>query len=313
MSYINPAKDSVQELIKEDYLNCYAVRFDVNDEGEHIYDLDSFVNALMYELTDFAFGGEYWKGVTPENATEALSEAAKALYRLPAFKQIQELCAKGESLPDEVEDNLLRKGEFGELILFFLLKNFHGTIPLLSKIYFKDTDNANVHGFDAVHYHEPSKALWLGESKCYQSGKAGVNALIKDIKDHVKGEYLKREFVLVGKKFKLAPSIEESKRDEILSLLNSQRSLEQKISTINLPLLCTFPAQCFSDYTEQTAEFLEAYKKEMKALHDHFIEHNDHPLKDRLNIVLLLMPVKSKTDLVTSLHNRLASAQAIIT
>jgi hypothetical protein len=35
-------------------------------------------------------------------------------------------------------------------------------------------------------------------------------------------------------------------------------------------------------------------------------------LKDRLNIVLLLMPIKSKKDLIKMIHERLTQAQSII-
>jgi hypothetical protein len=36
------------------------------------------------------------------------------------------------------QDKDLARGEFGELILHLLLRDFHDTVPLLSKIYFKD-------------------------------------------------------------------------------------------------------------------------------------------------------------------------------
>jgi hypothetical protein len=311
-STINPAKDCVKEIIKEDGFRTYAVRFDIDDKGDYFYDLNTFVNALLYELPDFAFGGEYWKGITPENPMEAVAEAAKSIYKINEFKKLQEMCLKDEVLDDDIDDKLLRRGEFGELILFFLLKRFNDAIPLLSKIYFKDTDGATVHGFDAVHYHEASHSLWLGESKIYHNSKQGISALIEDIKEHILSDYLKREFTLIGKKFVLAPSIEVSKRDEILKLLNPQESLEGKIEKIFIPLLCTFPAKTYDSFNKESADFTKAYVQEMRALEKHFYDNNDHPLKDHLNIVLLLMPIKSKKDLIKMIHERLTQAQSII-
>ena len=78
-----------------------------------------------------------------------------------------------------------------------LLRDFYDSLPLLSKIYFKDSDGHTVHGFDAVHIapdiNDKSKfSLWLGESKLYTNGKAGVKALTKDIEEHFNIKYLRR-------------------------------------------------------------------------------------------------------------------------
>lgn len=311
-SHENPAKDCVREIIKEDGFRTYSIRFDIDDSGAYFYDLESFVNALFYEIPDFAFGGTYWEKIYPKNASAIIAEAAKSIYSIPSFKKVKETYDAGGSVADTVDDKILRRGEFGELILFFLLKNFNDAVPLLSKIYFKDSDGAPVHGFDAVHYCEKSESLWLGESKVYEDGKAGLRSLVKDIKEHIVSDYLKREFVFIGKKFALAPSIEETQRDLILEKLNSEKSLEEKVKSIYIPLLCTFPCETLSKFTEESEEFLKAYTEEMKSLQKYFEDQNDHPLKDRLNIVLLLMPVKSKKDLVKELHTRLFHAQSII-
>lgn len=308
----NPAIDSVKEIINENGFKTYAVRFDINDKGENYYDLDSFINALIYELPDFSYGGEFWKNVEPENSVNLVSEAAKAIYRIPEFNRVKEIYEAGGCIEDTIDDSLLRRGEFGELILFFLLKNFNETVPLLSKIYFKDSDGATVHGFDAVHYHESTSSIWLGESKIYENSKAGLKSLIEDTKEHVTSEYLKREFVLVGKKFKLSGSIPDDKRDQILDLLNPEKSLGEKIKNIYLPLLCTFPCGVFSSYNTECKEFVDAYISEMRDLKKYFDDNNDHPLKDKLNIILLLMPIKSKKELIVELHKRLFHIQSII-
>jgi len=308
----NPAVDSVKVIINEDGFKTYAVCFDINDKGENCYNLDSFVNALIYELPDFSYGGEFWKNVEPSNKVALVAEAAKAIYQIPEFNKVKQMYDSGTPIEDTVDDATLRRGEFGELILFFLLKNFNGTIPLLSKIYFKDSDGSTVHGFDAVHYHEDTSSLWLGESKVYENSKTGLKSLINDIKSHVVSDYLKREFTLVGKKFILAGSIEDNKRDKILNLLNPESTLENKVKNIYLPLLCTFPSATFSSYNTECKEFLDAYTAEMLELKKYFEENNDHPLKDKLNIILLLMPVKSKKELVLELHKRLFHAQSTI-
>ena len=48
---------------------------------------------------------------------DRLAEAAKTVYTTEKYK---------------------KRGEFGELILHLILRDFFETVPLLSKIYFKD-------------------------------------------------------------------------------------------------------------------------------------------------------------------------------
>ena len=66
----------------------------------------------------------------------------------------------------------------------------------ISKIYFKDSHNVPAHGFDGVQVTitGDKKKLWLGESKLYKTGDAGVRDLAEDIKKHVNADYLRREF-----------------------------------------------------------------------------------------------------------------------
>jgi len=307
----NKSLSSVSELISEPNLKAYSVRFDVDDLNNPFYDLKEFVNALMYELPDFAHGGEYWPGATPSNPIEAVNEAAKSIYQIREFREAADLYLKGGSLSDRVWERIRRRGEFGELILFFLLRHFNGAIPLLSKIYFKDSDGFAVHGFDAVHYHEETDNLWLGESKCYESSEKGLDALLADTKEHFKSDYLDREFALVAKKMHSA-TLDEEKRQALIERLNGKHSLKDILSGVTIPLLCTFSSPSLAAFNEESEEFVESFKKEMYGLREYYDTINDHPLKSRLNIVLLLMPVRSKKDLVSSLHKRLVLAQGLV-
>lgn len=50
------------------------------------------------------------------------------------------------------------------LVLHMFLKEFKNTIPLISKMYFKDSFSQEAKGFDAVHVSQDSLTLWLGET-----------------------------------------------------------------------------------------------------------------------------------------------------
>ncbi len=58
-------------------------------------------------------------------------------------------------------------GEFGEMILFFLLEVFEGAMQIVNKMALKTSGNVHYHGADSVHFglNGDLKVLYLGESK----------------------------------------------------------------------------------------------------------------------------------------------------
>ncbi|MEM5627250.1 Hachiman antiphage defense system protein HamA [Bacillus wiedmannii] len=116
--------------------------------------------------------------------------------------------------------------------------------------------------------------------------------------------------MLVSKKVKHFDNIPE--KDYWLDLLNGSTKLIEQLNSINIPLLCTYSSKNFSIYNDETrADFIQEYEKEIRMLQDHFYAHNNHPLKSKLNIILLLFPVKCKTELVKSLHKKLYLMQLL--
>lgn len=192
------------------------------------------------------------------------------------------------------------------MILHLLLRDFHKTIPLLSKIYFKDSYSHTVHGFDGVHIQPDSKSLWLGESKLYTDGKAGIKELIKDIKEHFKKDYLQDEFNIISKKIKPYDNIPE--KDDWLNLMDQKTKLQDILSSVTIPLICTYSSANFNSYS---TELENNIKKEVEEMKNHFDSNNDHPLKTQLNIILLLFPVKCKKELVKRMHKKLYTLQSL--
>lgn len=105
-----------------------------------------FADYLMKWMLEFCLSYSELEGLTPLNATELIKQAASRIYQTKKFE---------------------KRGEFGELLLHAILRQVYSTIPAVSKIYYKDSANDTVKGFDAVHVvaDEDSLELWLGEAK----------------------------------------------------------------------------------------------------------------------------------------------------
>lgn len=305
------AEKIIKNHILEKKLCTYFVGFDVDDNGESQYRLSALIRLLINVIPEFAYGLHEGADTNIVDLAEILRNSAKSIYNIETFKKVRDIYVSGGSIGDEeIEDKYLKRGEFGELILHLLLRDFHDTIPLVSKIYFKDSFGSTVHGFDAVHIHEESKTLWLGESKLYTNGKSGVKELIKDIKEHFCSNYLESEFTIISRKIK---GLDIAKKtDYWANLLNNSTSIKEQLDNITIPLLCTYESSVFSKHSDESTEgFINDYIREMRDLEKYFENNNDHPLKNRLNIVLLLFPVKSKRELVKRLHLNLNSMQNI--
>lgn len=297
--------------ISEADLKTYFVGFDLNDDGHRIYRWKSFINILKNVIHEFAFGHHEGTETPITKTANKLSEAAKSIYKIKVFKEVKKIYVDDdcEIDDDDIDRKYLKRGEFGELILHLLLRDFHNTIPLLSKIYFKDSDGLTVHGFDAVHIHLETKTLWLGESKLYNDGKKGVKALIDDIVEHFKEDYMRREFALISKKIK---PYETPQKDYWINLMDENTKLEDLFQAINIPLVCTYTSNTFSKYdNEKLKGFIDDYEQEVRSLKKYFDENNDHVFKTNLNIILLLFPVQSKKKLVKKMHKKLDLLQRI--
>lgn len=289
----------------------YFVGFDLGEDGKNHYRWKDLINLLQKVIPEFAFGLHQGADVPQAEITHRLAEAAKAIYKIDEYAKVRELHEENKALADDdPQKKYLTRGEFGELLLHLILRDFHETIPLISKIYFKDSHGATVHGFDAVHIQLSTKSLWLGESKLYYDGKRGIAALIEDIKEHIKADYLQDEFSIISKKLKILDH-EIPEKQHWLDLMHESTKLADVLESVTIPILCTYTSDNFTNHDDVTKEFIQAYEKEVEELKKYFESRNDHPLKTKLNVVLMLFPVQSKDLLVRKMHNKLIRLQGI--
>jgi hypothetical protein len=269
----------IDEIISEATLKAYHVGFD-----SHKFRLKPLVDVICRVIPEFSFGYHEGLSVPHVEMYEKFQEAAEIIYQTDKFQ---------------------KRGEFGELILHLLLRDFHDTIPLVSKIYFKDSHDMAVHGFDAVQITDDgiTKKLWLGESKLYKNGKEGVAELVEDLKKHVEADFIRREFQLLYKKLPNQINEIEYWRD----LMDKHTKLEDIFSSIVIPMVCTYSSDLFKNHKDATSAFFNDFNTECKGLHTYFEKLK---MKTDLEIILLLLPVSDKDELNQSLHNRLKAFQA---
>lgn len=291
--------------INEDDLNSFLVDMDIEDSGISKFMLDELSSAIINTIPEYVFA-HYEDPFIPQNETvDKLREAAKCIYKVKDYDLMRKFyLEKDESVISEIKKSKsATRGEFGELLLHLLLREFKKTIPLISKVYFKDSSGVPAHGFDSVHVSPNEGILWLGESKFYTDSKRGIDELIIDLSNHFKKDYLEEQFIIVKK------NLENNKipqRDKWINKLASCNKLKERISIINIPLLCIYDDNIYQDFPDINCQQATAcHEKDIRSLKRYFDDKNNHPLKEQLNIILMLFPIKNKKELVTKLHERL--------
>lgn len=201
------------------------------------------------------------------------------------------------------------RGEFGELLLHYILKDLYKTVPAISKMYFKDGPNETVIGFDAVHVivnSEGNLDLWLGEVKFYNNASKAISDVIPEIKEHFAQDYLLTEFIAITNKL----DKESPFYDKLSKLISPDTSLDDIFERICVPVLITFNSKVIDKHTKYTT----TYKEEMKAeMEKHFkqFESQFKKLGIDIEVHLFLLPLKTKETFVQILNNKLIQWQQL--
>lgn len=297
-----------------DKVHIFYIGFDLLDNGLAQVK-DKFNDELFNDIPAFAFGtdimNEKFLSIGP---VPTVREAMKKMYAIPEIKQAQQ-----EYLDSaKTEDKYLKRGEFGELLLYHLLHEYFDADALISKIYFKDSNGLPAHGFDAVHVNLDTETLWLGESKLYQSPTAAIDELIKDVTGYTDKEgkvhdghfctdFFDSEFQIITNRVR---DTNEEYPNFIKKLVDPNTKTLDKLANINVALFAGFNSKSLKTYNEQT--FKSDLKEEIEKLR---IRANNglkgHPWNKQLNIFLFLFPLDDKRAFVSSLHQKLKGAQQI--
>ena len=240
---------------------------------------EQFVDHILEWLPEFALSPTEAMSLKSSNAVNLIRKAARSVYST---------------------DKYMRRGEFGELLLHILMRQVFETIPAISKIYYKDSVNDTVKGFDAVHVLNTGEELelWLGEAKFYKEIRPAINHVVAELHDHLNSDYLRQEFALLCNK------IEDSwpHSEALKELMHRNRTLDEVFARLCIPVLLTYDSPVVERYQDVNDTYLSELKKEFDINYKSFREAG---LPNSVRLHLFLLPLSKKSELVDSLHQRL--------
>jgi hypothetical protein len=253
------------------------------EEGE--WRVDALAKCLFDSLPDFCLRYSEYSGINFENAFARLVSAAKKIYQTDKYKN---------------------RGEFGELLLHVALKQLAGTVPAISKLYFKDSSNHTVKGFDAVHVvpGERGLQLWLGEVKFYQDIYGAIKDVCEELELHFGRTYLRNEFLFVGSKIDDVWPHAKALR----ALLDENKSLDEIFDVVVCPVLLTYDSPTTAAHTKNTQAYLDALRLEVER---HYASFQAKNKLTKVEVRLILFPLQEKRRLVDALHRKLEAMQCL--
>lgn len=252
-------------------------------------------------------GGEWRAEALAEHAMEWLPEFCLSAEELEDFRPgtALRLIRKAARLVYQTDKYKLR-GEFGELFLHIALRQVHKSIPAISKIYWKDSVNNTVKGYDAVHVVEVEGGLelWLGEVKFYDDASRAIRDVVEEIQDHTQIDYMKNEVALIANKLDKG-----SIHYHMLSkLLDPNTSLDEVFDAASIPVLITYDSDVLKECTKVTPQYKQALAEEVMSVRADF-EKRLAGLALPIKVHLFLIPLNEKKKLIEFLDGSLKGLQ----
>lgn len=236
-------------------------------------------------MLDFILAHGEKEALTSATAGRQLYEAARIVYQTDKYRN---------------------RGEFGELLLHVVMRQFYGTLPAVSKLFVKTGVNDTVKGFDAVHVAVDGTdlELWLGEVKFYTDARQAIRDVAAELHDHFRAEYLRNEFILIGNN--LDPAWPHA--DILKRLIAPQASLDGIFCKVHVPVMVTYESPAIGKHRETSDAFQADLLIELK---QHWATFSETTLPDQVLIHFILVPLGSKKSLQKALDERLKALQGL--
>jgi len=186
------------------------------------------------------------------------------------------------------------KGDYGELLLFLILKVFFKSEKLVTKVKLK-TGNHEVYGYDCAHFtvenNEP--ILWLGESKFYSNFSNAISKAFESLEEHCKESFTVQEFSF------LEPHIELNKDFPHVEVIREKLKGISSFDSIKIkvPVFITYDCNKIKNHTNSTSpEFLNEFKEEFQERYKS-IEKRELNLNSNFELIFIILPLESVEDI----------------
>lgn len=205
-----------------------------------------------------------------------------------------------------VDDN--GKGsEIAEIVLYGIMKHHFNAISAIPKIFYKQNDQDNAKGADAVHIviiDDNDFQLWLGEAKFYNNLEdARFYEPIKSVNQMLTTKILRKELSILTSINELYNQLDKDMATRVKNALSGDCSIDDIKNKIHVPILLLHECQI----TAGTKRLTDDYKNAIIAYHKdraisyfkaHINKLSQIPNYENIQFHLILFPVPDKGAIV---------------
>ena len=244
-----------------------------------------FARHLVEWIPEFSLSYTERQEMNDSTAVALLRKAALKIYKTKKFQN---------------------RGEIGEIILHCVLRQVYSTYPAVSKIYYKDSSNDTVKGFDAVHVvpNNGELELWIGEVKYYKSIYKAIYDVVGELDAHTAIDFLRDEFLIISDKIDDSWPFSSKLKD----LIHRNKSMDEIFSRTVIPVLLCYESPVVQSYDIVCSEYIDRFRNEIAKCYNTFCKSN---LPKNICVHLLLLPMHTKNDLSVSFDKRLKALQIL--
>lgn len=215
--------------------------------------------------------------------------------------------AKNLRITDSVIDPG-KGGEIAEILLYGIMQEHFGALPIVPKIFYKQNANDFAKGADSIHLviNDNDFSVWFGEAKFYNDiGDTRLDKIIESIANMLDDNKIKKENSIIISHGDLRSLINnEHVYDEIKSFFKQETSLDKLKPKLNIPIMLLH--EC--SITSESIRYTEKYRLDIKDYHKErahsFFKKQLEKLSsvnyyDEINFHLILFPVPDKKKVIS--------------
>ena len=207
------------------------------------------------------------------------------------------------------EKDKTKGSELAEIILYGIMKDYYGALPVVPKIYYKQNSQDNAKGSDSVHLVLESGSefsIWFGEAKLYNSIEdTRLDSIVSSVENSLRTDKLKKENSIIVNLSEIDALVPNSDlRDSIKNYLSPKNSIDLLKPKLHVPILLIH--EC--EITKGNYSITEEYKNKIIEYHTDrahaYFSKQLHKLSASINqysditFHLILFPIPEKNKII---------------
>lgn len=205
-------------------------------------------------------------------------------------------------------------GEIAEILLYGIMHSHYKALPVVPKIFYKQSKNEFAKGADSVHIiveDNDSFSLWLGEAKFYKNiENSDLDKIVSSVHDTLSTDKIKKEnSIITGLSEFDKYDINETVKNKIKALLNEDTSIDKIKPILHVPIIllheCGITASSNEMSEDYKAQIIERHKERAESYFSKQIEKcKDITKYSEIKFHMILFPVPCKETVVDKFIKR---------